>query len=388
MTVPFAAALSRHPDPRVAIGEVVGGVLEELGPGPDVAALFFTGHHLPAARDLAAAVQALLSPQALVGASAVAVLAAGEGAEDVPGVSLWAGRLGGAEPRVAALQHARDLAELLTADDGTVVVVADPFSFPIGECLAVVDAEHPGVHVVGGLASAGTAPGANRLVVGTRGATPEVLSGGAVALVLPRGVAVRPVVSQGCRPIGRPWVVTAAERNVLVELGGRPALDRVAETLQSLDADEQVLAAQGLHCGIVVDEHLVDFDRGDFLIRGVLGADRERRTVVIGDEVAVGSTVQFQVRDASTAAEDLQVLVHGATADASEAGALLFTCNGRGSYMFGDADHDARIVRDHVGPAVAGMFCAGEIGPVAGRTALHGFTASLAVFRDPGTVDS
>jgi len=63
--------------------------------------------------------------------------------------------------------------------------------------------------------------------------------------------------------------------------------------------------------------------------------------------------------------------------------ALVFTCNGRGVRLFGEPDHDAQIISDVVGPAVSGMFCAGEVGPIGTRSFLHGFTASIALFSDP-----
>jgi small ligand-binding sensory domain FIST len=119
-------------------------------------------------------------------------------------------------------------------------------------------------------------------------------------------------------------------------------------------------------------------------VRGVMGADKSVGAVVIGDEVPVGSTVQFQVRDPGTAGPDLFTMLSDERAD----GALVFTCNGRGSFMFGTSNHDAEIIDEALlpagpsRPAVAGMFCAGEIGPVGGRNALHGFTASLALFTD------
>ena len=171
--------------------------------------------------------------------------------------------------------------------------------------------------------------------------------------------------------------MTRAERNVLYELAGRPALDRLMELVGSLDDHERALAARGLHIGRVIDEHRMDFGRGDFLIRGVLGGDREAGAVAVGDEVEVGATVQFQVRDAASADEDLRELMAGRAA----AGALVFTCNGRGSALFGVPDHDAEVVSESLALApVAGMFCAGELGPVGGRNFVHGFTASIALF--------
>jgi small ligand-binding sensory domain FIST len=190
-------------------------------------------------------------------------------------------------------------------------------------------------------------------------------------------VSPRAVVSQGCRPIGRPYVVTRADGQVIYELGGQPTLERLLVTLEHLPPADRQLAEKGLHCGIVIDETKEEFERGDFLIRGVLGADRATGAVVVGDAVPVGSTVQFQLRDATSADEDLHAVLAGRAAR----GALVFTCNGRGRRLFGTPDHDASVVNDLLGaPAVAGMFCAGELGPVGGRNAVHGFTASIAIF--------
>jgi small ligand-binding sensory domain FIST len=187
----------------------------------------------------------------------------------------------------------------------------------------------------------------------------------------------RTVVSQGCRPIGEPFVVTRSERNALYELAGRPALERVRAMVDGASDAERVLMARGLHVGIVIDERRERFDRGDFLVRNVLGADKSSGAVVVGREVEFGSTVQFQVRDAHSADADLRSQLAGHPA----AAALVFTCNGRGSHLFGEPDHDAALVHAAAGGgATAGMFCAGEIGPIGGRNFLHGYTASVLLF--------
>ena len=174
-------------------------------------------------------------------------------------------------------------------------------------------------------------------------------------------------------------IVTAAEGNVIGELAGRPALERVEELAERAGPEERALLASGLHVGLAIDEHRSTFGRGDFLVRGVLGADRAAGAVVVGDTVEVGTTVQFHVRDADAADEDLRALLAPASGD----GALLFTCNGRGSRLFGEPDHDARALRDALGTdAIAGMSCAGEVGPVGGRSFVHGFTASVLLFHD------
>jgi small ligand-binding sensory domain FIST len=198
-------------------------------------------------------------------------------------------------------------------------------------------------------------------------------------VLLDPSVPIRTVVSQGCLPIGAPMIATKAERNVVYELAGRPALDRLLEIVEQLDPDDRVLAQQGLHVGEVIDERKAEFERGDFLIRNVLGADRANGAVAVGGDVEVGSTLQFQVRDALSAGEDLRALL--AEAGPPPVGALVFTCNGRGEHLFGEPHHDARAIDDGLGGAPqAGMFCAGELGPVGGRTFLHGFTASVVLF--------
>jgi small ligand-binding sensory domain FIST len=198
------------------------------------------------------------------------------------------------------------------------------------------------------------------------------------------GVTVRTVVSQGCRPIGHPYVVTRGDRNFVEELAGRPALERLRDLARDVDDADRELLRSGLHVGFVVDEHQADFGRGDFIVRNVLGGDDRSGSLAVGDHVHVGQTLQFHVRDAAAADEDLRELLE-AHRDAGRRpeGALLFTCNGRGRHLFGVDDHDAAAVAEVLGTIpTAGMFCAGEIGPVGGRNFLHGFTASLALFED------
>jgi len=376
--MPFAAALSEHPLATHAVGEVVGAVLERLQGPPDLAVLFVGLPHVGATEDIAAAVRRLLEPRALIGCTASTVAGGRREAEDTPALALWAGRFGAAVPfRLTA--DGRGVTGFpdpgtLPDDARAALVLADPFSFSaddfLGDLRGRLGLDLP---VIGGLASAARGPGGNRLLLDDR-----ILSDGAVGVVL-AGVDVTTVVSQGCRPIGEPLIVTRAEGRLIGELAGRPALQRLEEMVRSLGPEELALARQGLHLGRVIDESKADFDRGDFLIRSVLGADPDAGAVAVGDEVAVGDTVQFQVRDAASAAEDLHHLLATETADA----ALLFTCTGRGTHLFGVPNHDATVLDTALdGAPIAGMSCAGEIGPVGGRSFLHGFTASIALFRE------
>jgi small ligand-binding sensory domain FIST len=313
----------------------------------------------------------------MIGATAVAVLANGVEIEEGPALAVWAGKLGDAvrSVRITADQTVDGWAfdGLDALESGrTVVLVGDPYTFPTEEFLAAVAATRPDLPVIGGMASAARGPGGNRLIVDG-----VVTTHGAVGFVVGGAAEPETVVSQGCRPIGQPYTVTRAERNMLYELGGQPALERLMTMVDALSADERALASHGLHCGVVIDEHRVDFGAGDFLVRNVLGADRDNGAVAVGAVVPVGATVQFQVRDADTAHRELVDLLTGRRAG----GALVFTCNGRGTNLFATPNHDAALVGQLLDTnAVAGMFCAGEVGPVGGHNFLHSYTASLAVF--------
>ncbi|MGI9621235.1 MAG: FIST signal transduction protein [Acidimicrobiales bacterium] len=370
----FGAAVSEHPLLTHAVGEVIGQVMDAVGEEPDVAMLFVTAPTLGGLDDVASAIRSTLKPKTLVASSAISVIGNRREVEETSGISLWAGRIEGVRSvRLDAKRHADGWTISGFPDgidDGTLLLVADPFTFPIDGLLNELETRAPELAVLGGMASAATSAGGNRLMLDT-----AEFASGAVGFVVPSGRA-ETLVSQGCRPVGRPFTITACDHNLITELGGRPALERLQELLAEADEPTRALLGAGLHLGMVVNEQQLDFRRGDFLIRGVVGVDKETGAIAVGGRVVVGQTVQFQVRDADTAAEDLRELLHGRSAE----GALVFTCNGRGSRLFGVPDHDASLIYDNLQAPVAGMFCAGEIGPVGDRNHVHGFTASVALF--------
>lgn len=387
----FASSMSEHPDSSVAIGEVIGELLETLPSSPDLCVLFSSVHHRSQLEAITATIIELLGPRVVVGTTGAAVLGGSREVETGPALSVWAAVLPGAtiEPvRLWAEQTSDGLQVLGLPDTAgearSLLLLGDPFSFPIDRFLGRVNSELPHLAVIGGMASASDIPAGNVLIghEAPGGRTRHWVDG-AVGVLLGTDVSPTTVVSQGCRPIGAPFTVTASDGQLIRELGGRPALERLIEVITSLDETDRVLAAHGLHCGIVIDDSKLEYERGDFLIRAVLGADREHGGVAVGEAVPVGATVQFHVRDAATADEDLTILLTRAGAVEPARAALVFSCNGRGVHLFGGAHHDASAVQEVLGPsiALAGMFCAGEIGPLNGRNHLHGFTASVAVFR-------
>ncbi len=386
--MPFTVGLSQHADPGIATGEIVGRVLETLGVQPDVAVLFTSGEHMGNTDEIAAAVVELLNPGAFIGTTAVSVAAGEREIEEETAAVLWVGSLGGGNaPRARAVRLggvpdpaaddpalAAALDEVHAAGDLSMIVLADPYSYPVDAALGHWAERWPDVSVLGGLSSGAPMPGGNRIVVDG-----SVHRDGAAALIVGGSANVTHLVSQGCRPIGQPYIITEAEGNVVKSLGGMPPFERLQQVFSKLDPADQRLVQRGLHVGRVTDERKIDFERGDFLIRGVLGADRDSGAIAIGDEAPIGATVQFHVRDAETADEDLRAaLAHSLQTE----GALLFTCNGRGTHLFDAPHHDASALVNQTSAEVAGMFCAGEIGPVGARSYVHGFTASMALFSD------
>jgi small ligand-binding sensory domain FIST len=381
--VPFASALSEHPVASHATGEVSGAVLEAIGERPDLVVVTVTRPHAGALEDIASTVAAVLHPLAIVGCAAESVVGTGREIEETPAISLWAGRVGPlAQVHLRATRLADDSwhfagwPDRIGFEPSALLLVADPFTFPAEEFLSWLHHVQPGLPAIGGNASGGRGPGGSRLVVGER-----VVTAGATGVLLGTGVDVEAVVSQGCRAYGRPLTVTRSDRNVIYEVAGTPAMECMVDQIKkSLDpSDIAGIESNGLFVGRLIDEHIDDPGPGDYLIRNVVGVDRSTGAVAVEDQVPLGSTVRFHLRDAEAAHRELVTLLEGRQAEA----ALMFTCNGRGTRLFDDAHHDARMLQRSVGPIpVAGFFAAGEIGPVGGYNFVHAFTASMALLRD------
>jgi small ligand-binding sensory domain FIST len=381
-------------DAGAAASQAVAEARASLGARPpSFAVLFASPHFSGSAPALVAAVAEETGGVPLIGCVAQAVAGGGREVESGPAVSLWlaaeigpvetfamefvqtasGGAFGGYRfnPSPEPAQHA-----------GIHLMVCDPFTFPAGDLLAHLNQHVPGAVVMGGMASGGLRSGESLLFLDDR-----VVTHGAVGAHLPRA-GIHPLVAQGCRPIGDPYTVTEADGNLIVEIGGKPPLARLRDLALALPVQEQELLARGVHLGIVIDEYQVEPGQGDFLVRGIAGADPESGAIAVGGELEVGQTVQFHVRDARSADEDLRRTLEreaAALGGRPAAGALLFTCTGRGTRMFAEPDHDTGLLAQALGEIpVAGFFCDGELGPVGGQNFLHTFTASIALFPESG----
>lgn len=379
------AGLSVSPVAAEAAGEAARQARAALDAAPvDLAFLFLSAEHFADAGEALAAAEGELAPQHLLGCVAQGVVAGERELESGPAAAVWAASLPGTEIETFhSLAVGTDEGVAVTSFPNLdradlVALLVDPFTFPAAGFLTKLNEEEERAPVVGGLAAGGGEPDTQALFV-----EGEVVYEGAVGAVL-RGASVRTVVSQGCEPVGRDSVITNAEGNVVFELAGEPALERLKVDLASLTEEQQRSAARGgVLAGLVIDENRAEYRRGDYLMRGLMGVDEDTGALAIGEPVRVGQTLRFHVRDASAADEDLRENLANAIDGDRVAGALLFTCNGRGTNLFAAPDHDAQAVGELLGgDALAGFFCAGEIGPVGGKPFLHGFTATLAVFLD------
>ena len=384
-----AAAIAQHRDWEEALAEALAQA--SIGEEPvDLAVLFASAEYAPGFSEMTAQAQQALKARVLIGCSGQGIIGPSKEVEGEPALSILALSLPEAvltplhltQGDLEACESAEDTRRLTEVPQGEArawFLFADPFTIDAERLLDTFSAAYPGTPLMGGMASGN--PQVRRTQLFLNG---QVLEDGAVALALGGPVSIRSIVSQGCNPIGRPWTITGAEGQIIASIAGRPALDVLMETLNELPSDQQQRAQSNLLVGLAMDEYRDDFGRGDFLIRNLLGADRERGAIAVSASPREGQTIQFQLRDAAAADEDLRLLLEAekATLQGKESlAALLWSCNGRGVGLFGGPDHDAKAVAEILGSIpLAGFFCNGEIGPVGSKNFLHGFTASMALF--------
>jgi len=388
-TLQFATALSRKTDTEAATRDLADAIQMQIGTAPiDLAFVFFSAHHAANASMISAMLQEELRAKVCLGCSGEGVIAGSEEIETAAALTVWVACL----PDVRLIPLQLSVSQLQDQirmpgwpepglEDSTFLLLADPFSTPMQEVLSLMNDRYPHGKVCGGLAGGGQDAGENRLILND-----QVFDGGVVGVQLTGEIAVRTVTSQGCSPIGERFVVTRAEQNLIYELAGVSALKRLQDVFESMGGAQRRDAHRALHLGIVIDEHGSHFERGDFLVRNLIGADQQAGAVAIGDVVQEGQTVQFHLRDAKSASDDLHFCL---TADRAKhnnppLGALMFSCCGRGEGLFGHPHHDSGAVQERLGPIpTAGFFAQGEIGPVGGRNFLHGYTASVVIFSKP-----
>jgi len=401
----WSSAISENPSLDKAVAECASKIGDELrDSSTDMVVVFVSAHHAERFAELPGLVKSRL-PGVLIGCSGGGVIGSGREVEQRPGFAMTAVHM----PNVNLTTfHIED--DALPDDDAApeawqslvfppgdadaigewdwekipdFVLLADPFSLRGDRLLMGLDYAFPRSVKIGGLASGANDPAGNALYLGDK-----MYGAGVVGVAMHGDVIVDTVVAQGCRPIGSPMTVTECDRNTLLELDGRTTFEVLKELFGDLSDTDRVLAQHSLFLGVVMDELKDSPKLGDYLIRNIMGIDPQKGALTIGDVLKEGQMVQFHLRDAATSAEDLAAMLDqymGTAPRFSEAGALLFSCLGRGAMLYGSPDHDTDMFRDKVGQIpLTGFFCNGEIGPVGGSTYLHGYTSSFGIFRPKG----
>ena len=391
----WSSAISEGTTLAEAFDECASRLEYEIGGlTPHLIAVFVSPHYAHDYDTLTALVAERFDDALLVGCSGGGVIGAATEVENRPGLALTAAHLPGVQLTPFHIQYGAlpdgdappdewgTLVSSPVGSDVDFLILADPFSMQGEQLLMGLDYAFPRSAKIGGLASGAHHEGGNALFLGN-----ETYTSGVVGVAFEGDVQIDTVVAQGCRPIGEPMHITSSQRNILLELDGRTPFEVLKEIFMTLSDRDRELAQHSLFLGVVMDELNDDPTLGDFLIRNLVGVDAQRGALAVGEMLKEGQTVQFHLRDAETSSQDLSAMleqyVSGLPEDGqSDAGALLFQCLGRGSYLYGRPDHDTKMFTDMVGAVpLTGFFCNGEIGQVGDATFLHGYTSSFGIFR-------
>jgi len=353
---------------------------------PDLVVMFAAREYADAAQELVRQAKVRTGAETLIGCFGSGCIGNGRELERTPGLSMLALWMPGARLEAQHIDQATlrsttgNAPPRAGADDDVRgwLVLTDPYSFDVQRLIQRLQDQSPGVPVLGGMSSCHTGAGKQpaRLFIDD-----QVFEEGAVTLVLRGAFDIVPIVTQSCEPIGDTWTVTDVDRTAVLSISGRPAIDRLIETVAALSPEQQRRAKRHLVVGLAADEYRDEYHRGDFLIRGLLGVDHARAALLVGDRPRVGQTIQFQLRDPVTAGIDMHQHLLEARAMLGERkpfAALMASCSGRGSGLFGKPDHDVQALQSAFpGMAVGGFISTGEIGPVGKTCGLHSFSASI-----------
>ena len=388
----WASAISELSTLKDALEQCAASIRDQLGETPQLAVAFVSPHYQQDYASVGPMLSDLLGAEHTFGCSGGGIIGAGLEVEQRPALSVTAAALPGVNIEAFHLDgdNLPDLdagpdkwTELLgvsESQDPQFVLLADPFSFPVQNLIMGLDFAYPRAAKIGGLASGAQRPGDNALFLDG-----EMHGSGAIGLALHGNIMVDTVVAQGCRPIGDAMRITSSQRNILGELDGKPPMAVLQDLFRTLSERDRQLMGHSLFLGVVMDEFIDAPVQGDFLIRNVVGMDQRTGALAIGEMLKEGQLVQFHLRDADTSAQDLTFVLERYATENREnevPGALLFSCLGRGEYLYGRPNHDTDIFRDKLGHVpLGGFFCNGEIGPVGGTTFLHGYTSSFGLFR-------
>lgn len=388
----WASAISTRESIEACIDETSANAKKVLGDAPPhLTIIFVSPHYRQQYKDIPRLIRDRMDPGMLFGCSGGGIIGGGQEVEQNSAFSMTVAHL----PDVEIKPIYSDTLQLPDQDTGpsvwrewlgldaqlrpNFIFLADPFSFRAEDFLAGVDFAYPNSGKVGGLASGAQSGGGNVLYLGDK-----IYGNGLIGLGLTGNVRMDTIVAQGCRPIGKPMTITKCKDSMLERLEGTPPMEVLQQLHETLSESDQKLMQTSLFLGIEMDPLIDEPKQGDFLIRNLMGVDRESGGLAIGSLLREGQLVQFHLRDKALSAEDLNLMLTRYRSEKqpeNASGGLLFSCLGRGQYLYGKPNHDSEMFQDKLGEIpLGGFFCNGEIGPVGGTTFLHGYTSSFGIF--------
>ena len=370
--------------------EIVQDIITKVQGVYDLGIFFVSPRNKSDIEDILRGVNQSVGIKNLIGCTGAGIISTFEEVERQPAVSLVLADFPGVtikpfvirQPQLDGLKEPPSWYEFLDIypnENPVFILLPDPFNLNLNQLLSEMNRAYKNCPIIGGIASASSEPLGNTLI-----ANGEFYQDGVVGVSLTGNLTVSTVVSQGCRPIGETFIVTKAKENIFFEIAGKNFYEVISKVLEKASPRDKQLAQEAIFVGIAIDEYKHGFKRGDFVIRGLMGIDEKTGAGYIGDYIQPGQTIQFHVRDAQSATEDLNELLNQQQKNLNgkkPKGALVFSCNGRGEQLFKEKNHDINIIQTYIGAVPAGgFFCAGEIGPVGKSNFLHGFTESIALF--------
>jgi small ligand-binding sensory domain FIST len=385
----WVSAISDLEDSGQAVDAVVTQLRERLeGLEPDLLLVFSSPDHTSLWDELPNRLLDRLGGRALIGCSGGGIIGDGREVEQRSALSVCAAALpdvklttlhlaNGQLPESNAGWHER--LGFGPDEDASFIVLPDPFGFDADDCLTTLQEAFPQAPILGGLASGGILPRTNAVFV-DGGCHRE----GAALLALRGNIAIDPIIAQGCRPVGDTMLVSSCDGHIIHGLDNMKPGDALQALHASLDEDDRDLMRDSLFMGVEMADQR-EYRAGDFLIRNIVGLQPDGGALAVATLLERWQAVQFHLRDQRASREDLERQLDGyrdADRATEPAGALLFSCLGRGEQLYGEPHHDSSRFGDKLGDlGLAGFFCNGEIGPVGGKVFLHGYTSAFAVVR-------
>jgi len=383
---------------RVSQSSLNDKIVKELTNGPsgnfDMGVLFVSLKSTADIQEIVQGIRENLTIKNILACTCAGIIGSDIELEHLPAASLILTKLPGVmiqpfylnQTQMEGLQTSGDwhnYFEVYPSENPIFLILPDPFLLDMNSFLNGINKAYSNCPIIGGLASASGQPNGNTLILNN-----DSYTEGMVGFVLTGNFRAETVVSQGCRPIGKTYIVTKAQDNLIYEIAGKRFLDVLSSVMNQCSERDRFLMQEAVFIGIAMDEYKHEYKRGDFLIRGLMGLDQQSEAGVIGDLIRSGQTIQFHVRDAQSAREDLHELLRlqqNHVKNQKPKGALVFSCNGRGEHLFRQKNHDIEVIQHYLGPVpAAGFFCAGEIGAVGKQNFLHGFTNSMILFYPQG----